>query len=173
MVGHRTRRDERGAIAVEFALVLPLLVMLILGAVTGGFSYSRAIGVQSAVREAARFGATADATATWENDVVSRVRGTQFDDGTTAASSSTSVCVQLIKTPSTVVRSTCSTGAQNGPAITMPPLANYPAVPSGVAAGTCLVRVYASRKFEINAAVTSWKGLIGRGSTAIYERTCP
>lgn len=164
---------ERGAIAVEFALILPLVAMLILGAVTGGLSYSQAIGVQNAVREGARFGATADAVSSWEGDVVSRVRTTQFDDGTTAASSGTSICVQLVKAPSTVVRSTCSIGGSNGPALSMPALADYPAMPTGVAAGTCVVRVYAARKFEISAVLASWQGSIERGASAQYERTCP
>ena len=64
MLGTRAlgHADERGAVAVEFALVLPLLVMLLLGIATTGLSYTHAIGVTNAVREGARFGATADAT---------------------------------------------------------------------------------------------------------------
>ena len=90
--GHPTR-TERGAVAVEFALVLPVLVMLLLGITTSGISYSHAIGATNAVREGSRFGATADAgvPATWAGDVIKRVRGTQFDDPT----SETAVCVQL------------------------------------------------------------------------------
>ena len=45
--------------AVEFALIFPLLAMLMMGIVTGGLSYSNALGVQNAVREGARYGATA------------------------------------------------------------------------------------------------------------------
>ena len=89
-------KGERGAVAVEFALVLPLLVMLLLGIATAGLSYTRAIGVTNAVREGARFAATADASvpATWSSDVISRVRATQFDD----PSLDTEICVQLWKT---------------------------------------------------------------------------
>lgn len=86
-------RTERGAVAVEFALVLPLLVMLLLGVTTSGLSYSNALGVTNAVREGARFGATADATSTtWAADVISRVRATQFDD----PAAETAVCAQLV-----------------------------------------------------------------------------
>lgn len=168
------RRPETGAAAVEFALVLPVLVMVILGIVTGGLSFSNAIGVQNAVREGARFAATTDSTSvTWADDVVGQVRRTQFDDGTTAASSSTSVCVQLLKTPATVVKETCSTGGMSGPALSMPPTTQHPAVPAGLAAGTCVVRVLAARHFEINVALAGWTGTIQRGATARYERTCP
>lgn len=165
-------RSERGAAALEFALVLPVVVMLVLGAVTGGLAYSKAIGVQNAVREGARFGATANNSATWAADVVSRVRATQFDDGTTTATSSTSVCVQLLTAPATVLRSQCSIGADGGPALAMPATTAYPAVPAGTAAGTCLVRVVAARDFEINLVVASFGSTLKRGAVAQYERTC-
>ncbi len=34
-------RDERGAALVEFALLLPLLMCLLLGTVTGGIAYNK------------------------------------------------------------------------------------------------------------------------------------
>jgi Flp pilus assembly protein TadG len=43
---------------VEFALVLPLLVILVLGIFQLGFLYSTHIGVINATREGARYGAT-------------------------------------------------------------------------------------------------------------------
>ena len=170
----RRVRGENGAAAVEFALVLPILVIVVLGVITGGMSYSNAIGVENAVREGARFGATGDVSQlSWTNDVITRVRGTQFDDGLTPQDSGTSVCVQLFKAPSTVSKWECSLGQKNGPVITMPATAaDEPAVPSNLAAGACVVRVLAARKFTINAGLTSWSGTIVRGSTAMYERTC-
>jgi Flp pilus assembly protein TadG len=155
-------------------MVLPILVIIVLGIVTGGLSYSNAIGVQNAVREGARFGATGDvAQLTWTSDVIARVRATQFDDGTTAADSGTSVCVQLFKAPSTVTKWECSIGADDGPLITAPATASdEPAVPANLSTGACVVRVLAARKFKINGGLTSWSGTIVRGSTAMYERTC-
>lgn len=50
--------DERGAALVEFALVLPILMMLLLGIVTGGSAYQKKITIVDAVREGARYGAT-------------------------------------------------------------------------------------------------------------------
>ena len=56
-------RDERGAALVEFALVLPVFLMLLLGMMTGGLAYSRKLSVAQAAREGARFGATLPVTA--------------------------------------------------------------------------------------------------------------
>jgi Flp pilus assembly protein TadG len=168
-------RLDRGAAAVELALVLPLLVSLVLGMVTGGLSYSNAIGVQDAVRQGARFGATADASsATWASDVIAQVRATQFDDGTTAALSGTSVCVQLFKTPATVSKYLCSIGGKSGPTLTMSSSGtDAPAVPTTLPAGACVVRVVAARKFTVNIVVSKWSGTMTRSATAAYERTCP
>lgn len=57
------RRDERGAAVVEFALVLPVLVLFIFGIIEFGRAYSARIELTAAVREGARavaLGATAD-----------------------------------------------------------------------------------------------------------------
>ena len=90
----------------------------------------------------------------WAADVITQVRATQFDDGTTAALSGTSVCVQLFKAPSTVSK-LCSIG---GTAARRSPcrrsLTVAPAVPASLATGACVVRVLAARKFTINGVVT-------------------
>lgn len=46
--------DERGAAAVEFALILPLLVMLVFGIVQFSIVYNRTQGLHAAAREGAR-----------------------------------------------------------------------------------------------------------------------
>jgi hypothetical protein len=56
---HR-RRDERGAAVVEFALILPVLVMFVFGIVEFGRAYSARIELTAAVREGARAEATKD-----------------------------------------------------------------------------------------------------------------
>jgi len=50
--------DERGAALVEFALVLPLVIMLAFGTVTAGLTYNHKIDLTHAAREGARYGAT-------------------------------------------------------------------------------------------------------------------
>ena len=75
----RRPRSERGAIFLEFAVVLPLLLALILGLFTGGQAYSEKIAVIESVREGARYGASlpmgsgAGALTAWEAAVRSRV----------------------------------------------------------------------------------------------------
>jgi Flp pilus assembly protein TadG len=59
--GHRSTRsrDERGASAVEFALVLPILVLFLFGIITYGYMFS----VRQALTQAAAEGARAAAVA--------------------------------------------------------------------------------------------------------------
>lgn len=48
---------EGGAAAVEMALVLPLFLALVMGILSGGIAMDHKIGITSAAREAARYGA--------------------------------------------------------------------------------------------------------------------
>lgn len=50
--------DERGTAALELAIVLPILMMLLLGTVTTGLAFFNHISLNGASREASRFGAT-------------------------------------------------------------------------------------------------------------------
>ena len=54
----RRRDDERGASLVEFALLLPIFMMMVLGMFSGGTTYNRDITLTNAVREGSRYGAT-------------------------------------------------------------------------------------------------------------------
>lgn len=54
----RRRTNERGASLVEFALVAPLLFMILFGVITGGLALSHKLDLSTATREAARYGAT-------------------------------------------------------------------------------------------------------------------
>ena len=49
---------ERGSALVEAAFVTPLLLMLLLGTVTAAIAYSQSTSLQTASREASRFGAS-------------------------------------------------------------------------------------------------------------------
>jgi len=72
-------RSQRGAVFVEFAMVLPLLLSIVLGIFTGGLAYTNKISVVEAVREGARYGASlemgtgAGAVAAWEAGIRNRV----------------------------------------------------------------------------------------------------
>lgn len=61
--GRNPRRDERGAAAVEFALLVPIFVVLTIGMISAGFLFQQWIGITQGAREAARYGATLDVSA--------------------------------------------------------------------------------------------------------------
>lgn len=115
----RSARSERGAIFLEFAIVLPLLMSLILGIYTGGQAYSDKISVMEAVREGARYGASlpmgtgAGALAAWESGVANRVVAASGGDIALA-----DVCVRWVLPSAT---SHCGladpAGAGNEPAV--------------------------------------------------------
>lgn len=69
----RLRRDERGASAVEFALVMTVLFMVLFGVVQFGMAYNRAQGLEAAAREGAR---AASVGATYDQ-ILERVRVAQ------------------------------------------------------------------------------------------------
>jgi hypothetical protein len=50
------RRDQRGAAMVEFALILPIVLLLTFGLIDFGFAFADAAGIKSATRSGARIG---------------------------------------------------------------------------------------------------------------------
>ena len=65
------RRDqERGAAAVEFAIVLPLLIVLVFGIVQFAIAYNRVQGLHAAAREGARLASLPQTT---QGDIDARV----------------------------------------------------------------------------------------------------
>lgn len=69
----RRVRGESGAAAVEFALVAPLLFMLLFGIVQFGIAYNRSQGLQAAAHEGARL---ASIGASYD-DITARVQAAQ------------------------------------------------------------------------------------------------
>jgi Flp pilus assembly protein TadG len=69
-VGARRPSTDRGAAAVEFALVVPILLLMLFGMIDYGLFFNNAISVKQGVREAARQGVVSNfgsscATITW------------------------------------------------------------------------------------------------------------
>jgi Flp pilus assembly protein TadG len=64
-------KQERGSALLEFAVVLPILLALLVGIVTSGAALNRSNSLNNAARETARFGATlpADNLTWWLNEV--------------------------------------------------------------------------------------------------------
>jgi Flp pilus assembly protein TadG len=64
------RDHERGAAAVEFAIVLPLLIVLVFGIVQFAIAYNRIQGLQAAAREGARLASLPQST---QGDIDARI----------------------------------------------------------------------------------------------------
>ena len=108
----RTARSESGAAAVEFALIVPLVVMLLFGTVSAGMAYSDHVAITNAAREGSRYGAAADgASTTWAASVQTRVQQVYFNAAGTAPTDA-QVCAKLVQADGTVVRS--DTGSARG-----------------------------------------------------------
>jgi Flp pilus assembly protein TadG len=66
----RFHDPERGAAAVEFALILPLLIVLVFGIVQFSIAYNRSQGLHAAAREGARLASLPQTT---QSDITARV----------------------------------------------------------------------------------------------------
>ena len=70
-VQHRKEdHDERGAVLVEFAIVLPVLLMLVFGIIQWSIYFNRQQGLQAAAREGARVAALPQST---QSDIKAKV----------------------------------------------------------------------------------------------------
>jgi len=118
-------RDEDGANAVEFALLLPILVVLLFGILFGGILLNQHLSVTQAAREGARFGATlavvdsdedGEPDPDWFADVRSRTLR-----GSTGAHTAGSdiICVWFVTAGGTVIEDTV--GNVNPPCGSDPP----------------------------------------------------
>lgn len=94
-------RDDRGAALVEFALILPVFLLLLLGMLTGGIAFDRKQSVTSAARETARYAATLPLSAhggvvdDWLTAVAAAARDSA-DGALTPTASGQRVCVAYI-----------------------------------------------------------------------------
>jgi Flp pilus assembly protein TadG len=88
----RRIRPERGAAAVEFAIVAPLLFMLVFGIIDFGFGFHSWNAIENAAREGARVGATDASPTNKVTDITARVQSaTNFLSGPVAVSVTCSI----------------------------------------------------------------------------------
>jgi len=80
------RKDQRGAAAVEFALVLPIFIFLVFGIIQYGFYFWTAETANSAAREAARRVVVGDC---WDSTKMTNFVKKQAPKATTASRSAT------------------------------------------------------------------------------------
>jgi Flp pilus assembly pilin Flp len=67
---HRFEDRERGAALVEFALILPLLIVLVFGIVQFSIAYNRVQGLHAAAREGARLASLPQTT---QSEITDRI----------------------------------------------------------------------------------------------------
>jgi Flp pilus assembly protein TadG len=107
----RVRRHERGASLVEFAIIFPIFMIIVLGMFSGGVAYNRQIAIRNAAKEGARYGATVPrltsfTSGTWASNVRDVV--VERSEQELAASD---VCVALVTGSPAVAVSTSHTTA--------------------------------------------------------------
>lgn len=71
---HHRRRGESGQAVVEFAIVLPVLILLLLGIMEFGRALSALIVLQNAAREGVRYGITVSSDPNSDTLIEDRVR---------------------------------------------------------------------------------------------------
>lgn len=138
-------RSDRGAAAVEFALIVPVLILLLIGTVSTGLAYNDHISLSNAAREGARYGAAADiASTSWATSVQTRIREVYFNaEG--SAPTDDQICVQLQTwngSAWSVYRSDAGSGCGTAPAL-----------PSNPQSGSCAVLVWISKPRTVELAV--------------------
>ena len=92
-----SKTTERGAVAVEFALLAPVLVMLLLGIMEFGRAYNAQVTLSSAAREGVR---------------VMAINNNATAARTAAKNSATALKPVLTDTNITITPATCTTGTQ-------------------------------------------------------------
>ena len=103
----RRRDAERGASALEFALVLPVLITLVFGIIGFGVLFAQQLSLSNASRQAARFGAVDGQTC---DSITAEARNV----ASTIAMSGSSVGVLITRgttPPTAATPSACASGA--------------------------------------------------------------
>jgi Flp pilus assembly protein TadG len=69
----KRRKNDHGAAALEFALVLPILIVVVFGIIDYGVVFAQNLALSNAARQAARFGAVEGRTC---SQIISEATGT-------------------------------------------------------------------------------------------------
>lgn len=79
----RLRRDERGALVIEFGLIVPILFFIVFGIIDFGRAYFTMNNLAAAVREGARYASALQTPyqSPWPDSIVKRVQTFAFTFG--------------------------------------------------------------------------------------------
>lgn len=158
MRGEETR--QRGAALVEFAVLLPLLLMLLLGIVSVGIAYNHQISLTHAAREAGRFAATlpvsnfnteADPLEAWLDAVAAQT----VENATGSLDASTPglvVCVAYVHPNGTLATDVTASRVDTAGTVTYP---SAPCFSDGRPDGERRVQVHVERDAEFNVVAFS------------------
>jgi hypothetical protein len=162
----RPESGETGASLVEFALVLPLFFLVLLGMMTGGLAYSRKLSVAQAAREGARYGATLPISGsvpltTWLTRV-SDLTIASSDGELNSGKPGRVVCVAYVTAAGSATRQrTVGTAA--------PVIESQPCIADDGRSGEARVQVLASRTSELEALVYNRTLTLSSHAVARFE----
>jgi Flp pilus assembly protein TadG len=71
---HKRIREQRGQTMVEFTIVLPIFLMLLLGIAQLGIAFNNYLALTDGVRAGARYGAVLRTSGTRDSDTVAKVK---------------------------------------------------------------------------------------------------
>jgi Flp pilus assembly protein TadG len=116
MAVHRSSlREDRGASAVEFALVMPLLMLIVFGIIVYGFVFAQSLSLSNSARQAARSGVIEGTTCDQINKLATDSADTLGMDGDEAT-----VTIKRGTTEATANTFSCAVGSSIQPCKTQP-----------------------------------------------------
>jgi Flp pilus assembly protein TadG len=183
------RRSDAGAAAVEFALLLPIFVLLVFGGISVGMIYWHSISATQAARDAARYGATLEMSSTatvgdldptlttgeWLDAVTSvalheaGIGDTTGDGDVTIADAQAAnvyVCTAFVRGNASTPINTVSLSSSSFPASTDPCI-----LTDGAPATADRVQVLVKRDERLNAVFFSRQLTTETRSVQPYQRT--
>lgn len=155
---------------MEFAVLAPVLVMLILGTITMGLNYNRSISLNNSAREAARYGATLpvdEDLEVWLNSVADVARDAAAGD-LSASAPGQEICVAFVYPDGTETHDRTLAIFESAGSRSM--LANATCFDDSRGSGERRVQVVVRRDSHVTTGVYTSDGEIVAQSVARYER---
>jgi Flp pilus assembly protein TadG len=110
----RRRRDDGGAVAVEFALLAPIFIMLLFGIISFGLVFAQKLALGNGARQGARLGVVSGVTC-------AQIYSAAQNASSTIGMSSSAVTVSITRVSSSGTTTTpCGTGSAQSTSTTQP-----------------------------------------------------